>query len=72
MSTDQVHQVVDTLGFNAGINQVVNRNAKIDVYDRPASNRVEPASNNLYMSSSNTSNAPQIGFLGKTAEIVRK
>jgi len=66
----QVHLVQDHNGFNSQINQVIRRTPTVTVATRLGASKLEPPSNIIYSSNSNTSNGPNVGSLGKTAELV--
>ena len=71
-SHKQVHLVRDMNGFNSDVQQVVRRSPSVTTVTRMGNFRLTPPSNNIYMSNSNTSNLPNVGNLGVTAEIVGK
>merc|ERR1711976_23928 len=66
----QIHLVRDMNGFNADLHQVYRRDptvttmAKLGEYNLPAPYTTISASN------SNTSTLPNVGYLGKTAEVI--
>lgn len=66
----QVQLVKDMNGFNSDIQQVVRRAPSVTTVTKLGNYRLTPPSDNIYMSNSNTSNLPNVGFLGHTAELV--
>jgi hypothetical protein len=71
-SDKQINQVIDSRGFNTNLNTVVNRNPTVTTLNRGSNFRLGPMSPLVDFSNSNTSNLPNVGDLGKTAEIVGK
>ncbi len=68
----QVHLVKDQNGFQSQLNHVVRRNPTVSVSTRLGANRLQAPSNFIHASNSNTSNGPNVGFLGRSAELVGK
>lgn len=68
----QVHIVHDQNGFHSHLDHVVRRDPTVSVVTRLGAERLEPPSSVIYSSNSNTSNGPNIGFLGRSAELVGK
>jgi len=68
----QVHLIKDENGFKSGINHVVRRNPTVSVSTKLGAHRLEAPSNFIHASNSNTSNGPNVGFLGRSAELVGK
>lgn len=68
----QVNLVTDRNYFNSEIAHVVRRSPSVDTVTRLGTQRLQAPSNYIYSTNSNTSNSPNIGWLGKTAEVVRK
>ena len=66
----QVHLVSDQNGFQSHLNHVVRRDPTVSVVTKLGAQRLESPSNFIYSSNSNTSNGPNVGFLGKSAELV--
>lgn len=66
----QVNLVKDENGFHSHLNHVVRRNPTVSVSTRLGANRLEAPSHIIHSSNSNTSNGPNIGFLGRLAETV--
>ena len=66
----QVNLVIDNNGFDAELQHVVRRSPTVSSVTRFGYNRLSAPSNTVYMSNSNTSNGPNVGSLGNTAEIV--
>lgn len=66
----QVHLVSDQNGFQSSLNHVVRRNPSVTTVTKMGANRLEAPSNFIHSSNSNTSNGPNVGFLGKAAETV--
>jgi hypothetical protein len=74
LNLKQVNIVQDLNGFHSDIQHVVRRSPTIgpSVITQVGFNRIQPPSDVVYASNSNTSNGPNVGFLGKSAEIVGK
>jgi hypothetical protein len=68
----QVHLVHDMNGFNSDINHVVRRDPTVTTMTRLGNYRLQNPYQHVSMSNSNTSTAPNVGFLGRNAEIVGK
>ena len=68
----QINQVIDTRGFNTNLQTVVNRNPTVETLNRGSNFRLGPMPSVVEFSNSNTSNSPNVGNLGTTAEIVGK
>ena len=69
----QINQVVDTRGlFNTQLDTVVNRNPTVTTLNRGGNFRLTPFVQTVDFENSNTSNSPNVGYLGTTAEIVGK
>jgi hypothetical protein len=68
----QINQVIDTRGFNTNLQTVVNRNPTVETLNRGSNFRLAPMMPVVDFSNSNTSNSPNVGNLGRTAEIVGK
>lgn len=68
----QVHLVKDENGFQSRLNHVVRRNPTVSVSTKLGAHRLEAPSNFIHASNSNTSNGPNVGFLGRSAELVGK
>jgi hypothetical protein len=68
----QVHLVSDQNGFKSSLNHVVRRSPTVTTVTKMGANRLQSPSNTIYASNSNTSNGPNVGFLGKSAELVGK
>lgn len=68
----QINQVIDTRGFNANLNTVVNRNPTVTSLNRGGNFRLAPMGSTQEFSNSNSSNLQNVGDLGRTAEIVGK
>ena len=68
----QINQVIDTRGFNTNLQTVVNRNPTVETLNRGSNFRLAPMPSVVEFSNSNTSNSPNVGNLGTTAEIVGK
>jgi len=66
----QVHLVADQNGFQSNFNHVIRRDPTVSVVTRLGEQRLEAPSNFIYTSNSNSNNGPNIGFLGRTAELV--
>jgi hypothetical protein len=67
----QINQVVDTRGlFNTQLDTVVNRNPTVTSLNRGGNFRLGPFQQTVDFENSNTSNLPNVGYLGTTAEIV--
>jgi len=66
----QVHLVKDENGFKSHLNHVVRRSPTVSVSTKMGAHRLESPSNYIYSSNSNTSNGPNVGFLGRAAETV--
>lgn len=66
----QVHIVHDNNGFHSTLNQVIRRNPVITTEMRLGAERIGLPETTVHMSNSNTSNGPNVGTLGRTAEIV--
>jgi hypothetical protein len=66
----QVHIVQDRHGFAGDLHTVIRRNPSVTAVTRLGAHRLSPPSNSNYFSNSNTSNLPNVGFLGHTAEII--
>lgn len=66
----QVHIVHDQNGFQSHLDHVVRRDPSVTVVTKMGAERLEAPSNIIYSSNSNTSNGPNVGFLGRTAELV--
>lgn len=67
---EQVHVVSDQNGFSADLAHVVRRTPTISTVTNVGNFRLNPPSNMISMSNSNTNNGPNVGDLGKTATIV--
>ena len=70
--TKQVHLVQDNNGFKSDLNHIVRRSPTVTTVTKFGANRLQAPSNMIFSSNSNTSNGPNVGFLGKTAELVGK
>ena len=68
----QVHVVRDMNGFNTEIGTVFRKDPSVTTVTRLGNYRLQPPSNTISMSNSNTSTLPNVGFLGRRAEIVSK
>ena len=68
----QVHLVSDQNGFHSALNQVVRRDPTVTSVTKMGANRLEAPSSVIHTSNSNTSNGPNVGFLGRSAELVGK
>jgi hypothetical protein len=69
----QINQVIDSRGlFNTQLNTVVNRNPTVTTLNRGGNFRLQPMVQTVDFENSNTSNLPNVGSLGTTAEIVGK
>jgi hypothetical protein len=68
----QVNLVRDMNGFNSDISHVIRRDPSVVTVTKLGNYRLQPVSHTLNMSNSNTSTLPNVGFLGRNAEIVGK
>jgi|LauGreDrversion4_2_1035121.scaffolds.fasta_scaffold698822_2 hypothetical protein len=68
----QVHLVRDMNGFNSDIGTVFRRDPSVNTVTRLGNYRLQPVSNTISMSNSNTSTLPNVGNLGQSAELVGK
>ena len=68
----QVHLVTDMNGFNSDIGTVFRRDPSVTTVTRLGSYGLQPVSNTISMSNSNTSTLPNVGSLGRSAELVGK
>ena len=68
----QVHLVSDQNGFHSTLNHVVRRDPTVTTVTKFGANRLEAPSTMIHSSNSNTSNGPNVGFLGRSAELVGK
>ena len=68
----QLHLVKDHNGFHSTLNQVTRRNPTVTVSTKIGSEKLAAPSTILHMGNSNTSNGPNIGTFGPSAEIVGK
>ncbi len=66
----QVNLVSDQNGFRSSLNHVVRRNPTVTTVTKMGAHRLEAPSSVIHASNSNTSNGPNVGFFGKTAETV--
>jgi hypothetical protein len=71
-SHKQVHLVRDMNGFNSDIGTVFRRDPSVNTVTKLGHYRLQPVSNTVSMSNSNTSTLPNVGNLGQTAELVGK
>jgi hypothetical protein len=72
IANKQIHFVSDHNKFESNINHVIRRDPTITTVTNLSANRLQAPTNIISTSNSNTSNAPNIGFFGKTAETVGK
>jgi hypothetical protein len=68
----QLHLVQNHNGFKSSLNQVTRRNPTVSVSTKIGSEKLAAPATILHMGSSNTSNGPNIGSFGPSAEIVGK
>lgn len=68
----QVNLVRDMNGFNSDIGTVFRRDPTVNTVTKLGNYRLQPVSNTIYSSNSNTSTLPNVGYLGQKAEIVGK
>lgn len=68
----QLHLVKDHNGFKSSLNQVVRRDPTVTVSTKIGSEKLAAPPTILHMGNSNTSNGPNIGTFGPSAEIVGK
>lgn len=68
----QLHLVKDHNGFHSSINQVTRRDPTVTVSTKIGSEKLAAPSTIIHMGNSNTSNGPNIGSFGPSAEIVGK
>ena len=68
----QLHLVQDHNGFKSSLNQVTRRNPTVTVSTKIGSEKLAAPGTILHMGNSNTSNGPNIGSFGPSAEIVGK
>lgn len=68
--TNQLHFVKDHNGFHSSLNQVVRRNPTLSVTTKYGSENLAAPSAIIHAGNSNTSNGPNIGTFGPSAEIV--
>jgi hypothetical protein len=68
----QVNLIRDMNGFNSDISHVIRRDPSVVTVTKLGNYRLQPVSNTIQMSNSNTSTLPNVGFLGHNAEIVGK
>ena len=66
----QVNLVRDMNGFNSDIGTVFRRDPTVNTVTKLGNYRLQPVSNSIYSSNSNTSNLPNVGYLGQKAELV--
>ena len=71
-SAKQLHLVKDHNNFHSTLNQVTRRNPTVTVSTKIGSEKLAAPSTILHMGNSNTSNGPNIGTFGPSAEIVGK
>lgn len=67
----QVHVVRDMNGFSADVNQITRRDQSVVTATRLGNYGLSPVSNFVHSSNSNTSSAPNVGDLGRTASLVQ-
>ena len=70
--SNQLHLVKDHNGFKSSLNQVTRRNPTVTVSTKIGSEKLAAPGTILHMGNSNTSNGPNIGSFGPSAEIVGK
>jgi len=69
----QINQVIDSRGlFNTQLNTVINRNPSVSTLNRGGNFRLGPFQQTVEFENSNTSNLPNVGYLGTPVEIVGK
>lgn len=68
----QLHLVQDHNKFKSSLNQVVRRDPTVTVTTKIGSEKLAAPGTILHMNTSNTSNGPNIGTFGPSAEIVGK
>lgn len=68
----QVRLIQDRNGFNSNIANVVRRNPSVTTVTNLGAHRLSPPSNFIHSTNSNTSTGANLGWFGKTAELVRK
>ena len=66
----QVNLVRDMNGFNSDIGTVFRRDPSVTTVTKLGNYRLQPVSNTVSVSNSNTSTLANVGYLGKTAELV--
>ncbi len=66
----QVNLVRDMNGFNSDIGTVFRRDPSVSTVTKLGNYRLQPVSNTISVSNSNTSSLPNVGYLGQTAELV--
>jgi outer membrane phospholipase A len=66
----QLHLVKDHNGFKSSLNQVTRRNPTVTVSTKIGSEKLAAPPTIIHMGNSNTSNGPNIGTFGPSAEIV--
>ncbi len=69
-SHKQLNLVSDYNGFQGELNHVVRRSPSLTSVTSFGESRLEPPATHNYFSNSNTSNLPNVGNLGHTAELV--
>lgn len=68
----QVHLVQDMNGFHSDLQTVVRRSPSVTAVTRLGQHTLTPVADHVFTSNSNTSNSPNIGNLGHSAQIVGK
>jgi hypothetical protein len=68
----QLHLVKDHNGFHSSINQVTRRDPTVTVSTKIGAEKLPAPATIIHMGNSNTSNGPNIGTFGPSAEIVGK
>lgn len=68
----QLHLVKDHNGFKSSLNQVTRRDPTVTVSTKIGSEKLAGPSTIIHMGNSNTSNSPNIGTFGPSAETVSK